>query len=390
MARSYFIVKVTAFRNWPIKSFSMIVFLIFMTHFCFAQTLRITHISGKVIGKLPALDTINLDGYPINKKYYSDSIVTAIVRDNNFKLNLKLSFPQMMCFNLQSLNGISFSSESNFIDRTTTKIFGKYENDYYSFTVNGTTSKEYIETFIPFISKCKPLSTQADTQFAKLKYNKGQKFDTLLNFYIWKHPNSYVALWHLIFRFASFGQSNLREKMAQNFSPALIKLKIWVFLNEDLKNSLIKEGEKFPILTLTDTVLNPKPLSLIGRRFILVDFWFSRCRPCLDAIPRLKKILEKYTNNGLTYVSISTDKTTNIDIWKKRINLYDLSWPQYLDENGIQSKKMGINKFPTLFLLDANSKIVGKDLTLDELDEYLNLHLANPDKLFDTPVFLGF
>ena len=43
------------------------------------------------------------------------------------------------------------------------------------------------------------------------------------------------------------------------------------------------------------------------KQLILLDFWASWCIPCIQEVPLLKKLQEKYKNQGLQIMGVSVD-----------------------------------------------------------------------------------
>jgi len=130
---------------------------------------------------------------------------------------------------------------------------------------------------------------------------------------------------------------------------------------------------------LKDSFLNERNLEIPDSKFTLINYWFSRCKPCIEKIPQLKKLDSLYSAKSLTLINISVDSEKYLYLWKKRINDYKLNWDQYLDLNGIQASKESINYFPTNFLLDHQGKIIRKNIALEELERILE-QISESDK----------
>jgi hypothetical protein len=69
------------------------------------------------------------------------------------------------------------------------------------------------------------------------------------------------------------------------------------------------------------------------------------------------------------------DKKLNFSQWVTSIIKNNLTWPQYLDEDGELSKKLAISYFPTNFLLDGKGRIIEKNISSSELENYLKVNL---------------
>jgi thiol-disulfide isomerase/thioredoxin len=83
------------------------------------------------------------------------------------------------------------------------------------------------------------------------------------------------------------------------------KEKIYDYINKKLPEATFKTINGEPI-TLSD--LKGKP--------IMINLWFTRCKPCVKEIPILNKLAEKYKNE-IHFISITFDnKTTILDFFK--------------------------------------------------------------------------
>jgi len=47
---------------------------------------------------------------------------------------------------------------------------------------------------------------------------------------------------------------------------------------------------------------------------VLVNFWATWCRPCLDEIPALQSLAERYRERGLVLVAVSLDEPEALDV----------------------------------------------------------------------------
>src|SRR5690606_38166049 len=173
--------------------------------------------------------------------------------------------------------------------------------------IKGNTYEEYINKFIPFVLKEKDKCNETEILYYTF-FNK-KDFEDKLYIYTKNNPNSYVALWFLVKRVNEEGHLVLYEDILKSFSKELKHEKLWNTLNEDLKNVRIRENQKFPNLILKNRELNTVKLELPKAKYILIDYWFNRCIPCLNTFPKLKKLYADYHSKGFEIISISVDKT---------------------------------------------------------------------------------
>ena len=104
---------------------------------------------------------------------------------------------------------------------------------------------------------------------------------------------------------------------------------------------------------------------LAGKKYLLLDFWASWCKPCRKEIPNILKLYKKYHTEGFEVVSISAD--TSEAAWKKALDEEKLPW--YNDRDGQQGicNLYKVQYYPTIYLIDADGKVVAKDIRGEEL-----------------------
>ena len=94
-------------------------------------------------------------------------------------------------------------------------------------------------------------------------------------------------------------------------------------------------------------------------KYVLIDFWFAGCKPCIQAIPELKLIETEY-NGELVVVSINSDE---VDAWKEASERLGITGNNFNDHKG----RMGIvdhyigcyDSYPRFFLTAPDGTIIG-------------------------------
>lgn len=148
----------------------------------------------------------------------------------------------------------------------------------------------------------------------------------------------------------------------------------WLTQAEDLKKDIVASieaakkteiGAKFIDYTQLDP--NGKEISvygvLKGKKYLFVDFWASWCGPCRSENPEIVEVYEKYKDKGFEVLGVSLDSKK--DAWLKAIKDDELTWPQMSDIKGWKNdfaQYYNITAIPANFLLDAEGKIVAKNL----------------------------
>jgi thiol-disulfide isomerase/thioredoxin len=139
------------------------------------------------------------------------------------------------------------------------------------------------------------------------------------------------------------------------------------FLDQERPGSVVHErAERF--LTNVDlaratmappfavTTLDGQHISLdaLSGKVVLIDFWATWCGPCREALPHMRKIVEKFSEQPLVVLSISLDKDEAK--WKDFVAKNGMTWLQYRDGgfDGAIAKQFGVHAIPATFTIDAD------------------------------------
>jgi len=141
-----------------------------------------------------------------------------------------------------------------------------------------------------------------------------------------------------------------------------------------LETEKIDVGGTFPEFKLQDKMKRLKTLPLYKSEYLLVEFWTTWCVPCRVGKKSFNNYLDKYKGR-LNIISISEDE--NFDKMKRFVDKQkDYRWEfLYAGENNQLSNQLGVNYFPTYFLLDKNRKIIARPKGVLDLTEVLERHI---------------
>ena len=118
-----------------------------------------------------------------------------------------------------------------------------------------------------------------------------------------------------------------------------------------------------------------------GKKAILIDVFATWCPPCIEELPVLKEVREKYKDNfEIISVLFEQDKPKAevLDFISKN----NIEYPITIgDENFKLAKEFGdIKKVPEMFLFSKNGKFVKKfigKIPKEELEQYIKIAIEN-------------
>ncbi len=112
---------------------------------------------------------------------------------------------------------------------------------------------------------------------------------------------------------------------------------------------------------------------------MLVVFWASWASPVKNDLPDLISIYEKYHRSGFEVIGINVDNDrADLDAFVKQ---HKLTWPQIFETGGMDGRlavDYGIISLPTMFLVDAQGKVVNRNLRIAELEKQLEKIYCRP------------
>ncbi|MDP3436197.1 MAG: TlpA disulfide reductase family protein [Bacteroidales bacterium] len=146
----------------------------------------------------------------------------------------------------------------------------------------------------------------------------------------------------------------------------------------DLKE--LSPGKMAPDFGLLDVNGKKIMLSDLRGKNVYIDIWSTWCGPCIQEIPFVEKLHEKYKNSkNLEFVSISVDD--DIKAWKNKLAEDKPSWKNFVAEGGYNSslnKKYFITAIPRFLLIDKDGKIISINAlrpSSPDIEKYLEPYL---------------
>ncbi|MDN3665783.1 TlpA family protein disulfide reductase [Algibacter miyuki] len=104
-----------------------------------------------------------------------------------------------------------------------------------------------------------------------------------------------------------------------------------------------------------------KSLSDFKGKYVYIDVWATWCAPCKKEIPSLKEIEKTYHNKNIEFISISIDKTSDYEKWKRMVSKENLGGVQLFADNAWESQFIQeylIKGIPRFILLDPQGHIL--------------------------------
>lgn len=130
-------------------------------------------------------------------------------------------------------------------------------------------------------------------------------------------------------------------------------------------------GARAPNVAGRDLNGNDLRLSDYRGKVVLLSFWYTGCGPCLAALPEERELVEKF--RGKPFALLGVFRDSDVAKSQQTAKEHDITWPCWFDGNpGAITDAFNIQSFPTFYLLDAQGRIVAKDLLQGQLAETIS------------------
>ena len=108
-------------------------------------------------------------------------------------------------------------------------------------------------------------------------------------------------------------------------------------------------------------------LSQLKGQVVFLNFWFTRCQPCIEEIKYLNQLVKLYTNKKIVFISFANDATP---ILKQFISKHPFKFKHISNGDSIRKDVFKLMPlWPQNILIDQNGKIVKMGLDLGPVTE---------------------
>ncbi|REG87862.1 TlpA disulfide reductase family protein [Winogradskyella sediminis] len=324
----------------------------------------------------------------VEKKGRERIIDTAVVINEKFNFSGKVLYPTLSVIEINSVNGkLKFMLENSSIDITIDKSnlsqskiegsasqddYQKYQEDLQAYRKEVANIRTELRN-----NRSSHVLTQRDS-LMKIASIAEKKYQELPLKFINSHPSSYYSL-ALIEQESANKNANIDNYLAAfnsldpelQSSPKGISLKIALdnLLTVYQKKSRVEIGKIAPNFKGTTPNGTTVSLNEVKGKVTIIDFWAAWCGPCRRENPNVVKIYNTYHNDGLEIIGVSLDgargQKNPKQAWIDAIAKDNLTWTQVSSLQYFKdpiAELYNINAIPATFILDAEGKIVAKNL----------------------------
>ena len=126
-----------------------------------------------------------------------------------------------------------------------------------------------------------------------------------------------------------------------------------VEITNNRKKYKLQEGTVLKELNFKDSNGNNFTLDSLKGKVIVLNFWFIGCKPCVEEIPDLNRIQEKFKDKEVVFLAVTFDSKKKLEefVKKKPFNF------TLVPDSMKIIRQFYVNSYPTTILIDKDRKI---------------------------------
>jgi thiol-disulfide isomerase/thioredoxin len=137
--------------------------------------------------------------------------------------------------------------------------------------------------------------------------------------------------------------------------------KTLTFVREQLAQEM-EEFQSYPFdLNLTDLDGKPFVLADMKGKVVVVDFWATRCGPCLMSMPDLDEIYQAEHSKGLEVIGLayeeSSDSEETLEKVKRVLSELKIHYPCAIGDDATEKQVPHLDSIPTMVFIDRAGKV---------------------------------
>ncbi|WP_258103110.1 TlpA disulfide reductase family protein [Marinoscillum sp. MHG1-6] len=124
----------------------------------------------------------------------------------------------------------------------------------------------------------------------------------------------------------------------------------------------LEAGEYFPFQEMVDLEGNTISPDMLEGKVVVLNFWFTSCRPCVMEMPELNEVVENYSDKEVIFLAFANDIGPVVTKFIERRPFDYTLIPGHMTK----TINLGITIFPTHIVLNRDGMITEKLLGYQE------------------------
>ncbi len=124
-------------------------------------------------------------------------------------------------------------------------------------------------------------------------------------------------------------------------------------VKEEKKEVKRMKGQQFPSFEFTTIEGNTYSSDELDGKILMVNFWFSRCGPCIQEMPEMNEMVEKFQSEEVVFLAPTFDDTERVRSFLSKRNFDYQIVPDVKDF----CLELNVRSYPTHFIVNREGTI---------------------------------
>ncbi|MFN2532508.1 MAG: TlpA disulfide reductase family protein [Pyrinomonadaceae bacterium] len=191
-------------------------------------------------------------------------------------------------------------------------------------------------------------------------WNEGYKNRIFLVKHAGRAAQSRTVFYHL-----GLGKGLLLDRLMPDWKTRYFAPNVWLndllmtVMGQPGELRLLSTGMLSPDFSLRDATGNSVSLNQYRGKVVLIDFWQTWCPPCVEEMPHLQSLQEKYKGEGLVILGV-TDRLDpdGLAKWRELVRDKGVNYLTLIDEKGAIAAQFNVSGYPHKFIIDREGRLV--------------------------------
>jgi thiol-disulfide isomerase/thioredoxin len=153
----------------------------------------------------------------------------------------------------------------------------------------------------------------------------------------------------------TFGQKTCFNKdSVLSYQKAIYQDSVW---RGDRVNLAFLQGCPFPEYGFNQLNEEILKISSLKGQLVFVNFWFKSCEPCIEEMPTLVKLSEKYSKKNVKFINVSTDQKSDLETYIMAHSMPGIL-QTYQNREILLDNYAATFGYPMYFLIGKNGNII--------------------------------
>lgn len=141
-------------------------------------------------------------------------------------------------------------------------------------------------------------------------------------------------------------------------SLALLFIGFSAVLYNTIHEHVINVGDSAPSFSITSDSGKAITQANFGGKVLILNFWATWCAPCVQEIPSLNVLQNRFRDRGLVVLGVSVDKDEAA--YRQFVSRFRLSFLTARDPEQKINNDYGSVQFPETYIINSEGKVVNK------------------------------